>query len=261
MRPRFELAHLWSLDILSGDFEAARGRALELERSIASAPERRLHARAAWWWASASIESGRDADGARKAQEFFRREGAWTAEPRHDDFAMLRDPAPRLLAAERRAGLISQAELERDRAKWLQSWGSGVPDISRTFLWLHGYAAASETADDARAALDEEPHYGIPQFTPNTLGDAYVGHVYLLAGRPADALPYLRRATAACVAVESPLEHTQAHLALAQALVATGARDQACAPLRVVLGRWGHARPRSITADKARALARSLGCP
>jgi hypothetical protein len=29
----------------------------------------------------------------------------------------------------------------------------------------------------------------------------------------------------------------------------------------VVLERWGSARPRSVTADRARALSRAIGCP
>ena len=33
-----------------------------------------------------------------------------------------------------------------------------------------------------------------------------------------------------------------------------------CAAYRVVLARWGHAKPRSITTERARTLAQSLGC-
>jgi serine/threonine-protein kinase len=260
-KPRFELFHLWSLAVLRGDFDEARAQANALERSVASDPAMLLHGRAAWMWAAASSESGRKSDAARKAQEFLRRRAAWTADPRHDDYAIGKDPTPRLLVAARDGALLSPAATEEERERWLHSWGAFVPDLSRPFLWLHGYAAAADTADDAVRALAEEPKYGIPKFTPFAAGDAYVGNVYLLAGRPVDALPYLRRATRACIGLESPLQHMQAYLALAEALIATGARDEACAPLHVVLDRWGRARPRSITADRARALARSLGCP
>jgi hypothetical protein len=58
-----------------------------------------------------------------------------------------------------------------------------------------------------------------------------------------------------------PFEHTQVQLVLGQALAARGRRDEACAALAVVLARWGHARPRSATADRARQLAQALGCP
>ena len=40
-----------------------------------------------------------------------------------------------------------------------------------------------------------------------------------------------------------------------------GRRNEACAAYAVVLARWGHAKPRSLTAEKASALARALGCP
>jgi serine/threonine-protein kinase len=261
LKARFELTGLWSLAILSGDFDEARARALELEQNVATDPAMVLHGHAAWMWSSASAESGRTSEAASKAQEFLRRRGAWTAEPRHDDYAMMRDPTPRLLVAAREGGLMSPGSVQEERARWLQSWGAVVPELSRPFLWLHGYAAAAETRDDAATALTEEPKYGMPAFTPFVAGDAYIGKVYLLADRPAEALPYLRRATRACIGVESPVQHTQAHLALAQALVATGVREEACAPLQVVLDRWGRAKPRSVTADKARALARSVGCP
>jgi serine/threonine-protein kinase len=57
-----------------------------------------------------------------------------------------------------------------------------------------------------------------------------------------------------------PFEHTQVQLVLGEALASAGRRDEACAAYRVVLGRWGHARPRSVTADRARTLAQALGC-
>ena len=105
--PRFELAHLWSLDVLTGAFDTADERTAELERSIASDADRRLHARAALWWTSTLAETGHPLEAARKARAFRERQDAWMEEPRGDDFAMLRDPTPRLLLAERRGGLLS----------------------------------------------------------------------------------------------------------------------------------------------------------
>ncbi len=39
-----------------------------------------------------------------------------------------------------------------------------------------------------------------------------------------------------------------------------GNRDPACAQYAKVLERWGHAKPRSVIADDARAHATKLGC-
>jgi serine/threonine-protein kinase len=166
------------------------------------------------------------------------------------------------LLAQRRGGLISGPEFEARRAAWVTAWEQKAPAAQRAFVWLHGYATAIETRADAERALAELPHWGaIPTFTPYLLGDAYVGRVFFLAGRTAEALPYLERAARSCLAVESPFEHTQVQLDLAQVLGQVGRREEACSAYGVVLSRWGAARPRSVTADRARALAAAEGCP
>ncbi|MBZ5644680.1 MAG: hypothetical protein LAO19_18130, partial [Acidobacteriia bacterium] len=261
LRPRFESWHAWALDVLTGDLDAARDRARALDHTAGADADRRLHARAAYWWTSASIESGRPLEAAQRAREFLARRDAWLAEPRAEDFSILRDLTPHLLAAERAGGVLSQAEFETERARWVELWERSATPVARPFVWLHGYAAIAESADDARQALAAAPRFGVPRYTPFTLGDAFIGTTYYLAGRIDDALPYLQRAARSCVALEVPFEHTQVHLVLGQALAARGRRDEACAALGVVLARWGHARPRSVTADRARQLAQTLGCP
>jgi eukaryotic-like serine/threonine-protein kinase len=260
LRPRFEAWQLWALDVLTGDFDAARDRARELDRSTAPDADRRLHARAAHWWAIASIESGRPAEAADGARRFLVRKDAWIAEPRAEDFSLLRDLTPRLLLAERIGGVLAPEAFEAERTKWIELWERAAVPASRPFIWLHGYAAVADTAADAAHALAAAPRFGMPAFTPYTLGDAFIGTVYHRAGHTAEALPYLQRAARSCMALETPFEHTQVQLVLAEALAALGRRDQACGPLGVVQARWGHARPRSITADRAAALAHQLGC-
>jgi len=260
LKPRYEAWHLCAFDVLTGDFDAARERARALERSTTPDADRRLHARAAYWWTSASLESGRAPEAATGARAFLVRKDAWMAEPRGEDFSILRDLTPRLLLAERRGGLLSPEAFETERAKWIELWERSVAPGSRSFLWLHGYAAVVETRDDAERALARAGQFGIPHYTPYTLGDAFIGTTYYLAGRTTDALPYLQRAARSCIALEVPFEHTHVHLVLGDALASLGRRDEACAAYNVVLTRWGHAKPRSITADKARAAATTLGC-
>jgi serine/threonine-protein kinase len=106
-------------------------------------------------------------------------------------------------------------------------------------------------------------HLSRQRLPAGTHGDEVFFAMELIAGGTRaidDALPYLQRAARSCVALEVPFEHTQVQLVLGQALAARGRRDEACAALGVVLARWGHARPRSVTADRARELAQSLGC-
>ena len=260
LRPRFEAWQLWALEVLTGDFDAARDRARELDRSTAPEADRRLHARAAHWWASASIESGRPAEAADGARRFLLRKDAWIAEPRAEDFSLLRDLTPRLLLAERIGGLLAPEAFEAERAKWIDLWERAAVPASRPFIWLHGYAAVADTPDDAAHALAAAPRFGMPAFTPYTLGDGFIGTVYQRAGRTAEALPYLQRAARSCMALETPFEHTQVQLVLGEALASLGRHDEACSALGVVQARWGHARPRSITAERASTLARQLSC-
>jgi hypothetical protein len=47
---------------------------------------------------------------------------------------------------------------------------------------------------------------------------------------------------------------------LGEALEQTGDKAGACEAYGVVLDRWDHAKPRSVTVDKARARVKALGC-
>jgi serine/threonine-protein kinase len=89
---------------------------------------------------------------------------------------------------------------------------------------------------------------------------ALVGHAYWLAERLDDAIPALRRGTATCTILFDPFGNTRGWLDLGSALEANGDRAGACDAYKVVLDRWGHARPRSVTAERARARTTALGC-
>jgi tetratricopeptide (TPR) repeat protein len=262
LQPRTDLRNQWALDVLTGDFDAALGRAHDMEQIVTSVPDRRTHARAALWRVSAATETGRSAEAGKSAHEFLQRMEAWVAEPSGGDSAISQDPTPRLLQAERQAGLLSQEDFERLRTEWIDGWAQKAPAALRPFVWLHGYASIAQTADDATRALGEQEKYGsVPRFVPWEPGDAYIGTTFFLAGRASDAIPFLRRAAASCMPTAYPFEHTQVHLVLGQALATMGQHDEACAAYGVVLARWGKAKPRSVTADQARSLARTLACP
>jgi eukaryotic-like serine/threonine-protein kinase len=75
-----------------------------------------------------------------------------------------------------------------------------------------------------------------------------------------EALPYLKRAVASCRVFDAPFAHTHAMLNVGRALESKGDHAGACEAYGKVLARWGHAKPRSVTADKARERAKALGC-
>jgi serine/threonine-protein kinase len=57
------------------------------------------------------------------------------------------------------------------------------------------------------------------------------------------------------------MEHTRALAWLGHARAAKHDTAGACAAYRVVLERWGNAKPRSVTADDVRKRARALSGP
>jgi serine/threonine-protein kinase len=87
-----------------------------------------------------------------------------------------------------------------------------------------------------------------------------LGHVDLLAGRAAEAIPLLRGIVNDCLAMTTPVEHVQARMDLAAALEQTGDLPGACESYARVVAQWGHARPRSVTAEAARKAIKRLQC-
>ena len=120
--------------------------------------------------------------------------------------------------------------------------------------------ASIETQEEAHAATLDLGATKLPElWYESPLAGASPGHVALLDGRAAQALPVLERAAKSCEALGDPIRHTHALLFYAQALEATGAPEKACAPYAQILARWGSA-PESRTAGIARERRRALRC-
>jgi serine/threonine-protein kinase len=84
--------------------------------------------------------------------------------------------------------------------------------------------------------------------------------VSALAGRTDEATQLLSRAAANCMVIDQPFETVRANLELGEVYEQAGDTASACARFEKVLERWGSAKPRSVTADEARAHAAKLGC-
>jgi serine/threonine-protein kinase len=253
-----------ALALLGGDFAAAERTAVEID--AAAEPSRREsdHGAAARRLAEIYLETGRPADAGRVAEAYLGRRDAWDPDVRPEDYAMAADAFPQLCAAAFKAGKMTRAELGDRRAEWMRRWTARAARYYRPHLWMHGFAETVETEADAREALSALDAQGgaatIPVFAPRALSEEAIGRTYLLAGRADEALPWLDRATRSCAVLEQPMAHTRAHLWLGMAREARHDKDGACAAYRVVAARWGKARPRSVTADKAADRARALGC-
>jgi serine/threonine-protein kinase len=85
-----------------------------------------------------------------------------------------------------------------------------------------------------------------------------------MAGRGEEARPRLERVARSCSGILGGPFGTfmwaRTHLYLDELDEQRGDKAAACAQFAKILDRWGHAKPRSVTADEARAHARKLGC-
>jgi serine/threonine-protein kinase len=162
------------------------------------------------------------------------------------------------------AGRIDAAEFRRRR----DTWAAQAHAISHRWAdqtWLEFYATTSVTAQDAREALEALPTYPRPKGGDADVGDLPlfeepVGRVYLLAGQLDDAIVHLGAAARSCAGIRTLVWYLRSHEELGEALAAKGDRAGACEAFHVVLSYWGHAKPRSVTADAARKHAKALGC-
>ena len=88
-----------------------------------------------------------------------------------------------------------------------------------------------------------------------------LGRTHLLAGMVDDALPELEQSAKKCPFVfGDQLENTRAWFFLGEARAAKGDRQGACAAYGKLLEHWGAAKPRSLTAEKARRRQLALRC-
>jgi eukaryotic-like serine/threonine-protein kinase len=247
------------LAVRRGDFEATRRSLDDQERALKASPsldnEWQPNLQLARARVDLSRETGDDARGSAAARQYLDHvdlltETSWT-------FAVADWPWW--------AWVVGGRPLDPQRREWAEKQlreGVLVPSV-----WLSAWAEPAQTADDARAALDvlaRDTRLKLPKGGENLfalpLADATAGHVFLLAGRPQDATPYLRRAVSNCRVLANPFAYVRARLDLGLALEQTGDTKSACAAYAEVLSRWGHATPRSVSAEAARDGVKRLHC-
>jgi len=247
--------------ILAGDFETAEARARELEKLSESSHLQDERGVAAKFLTQVMLETGRNKEAGEIIVSFLDRRDAWEPNPSAEDIAMARDATPFLLSAAAEVERLSPEERAHRRDSWLRDWQGRATPIARNYLWMHAYASTAYTAEESKQAIEALRQVGpLPPFRPETMADAYVGRMYLMAGRTDDALVWLGQATQSCATLQFPFEQTRAFLWLGQAKESKGDTKGACGAYQVVLDRWGQAKPKSVSADQARARVSALGC-
>lgn len=126
-------------------------------------------------------------------------------------------------------------------------------------VWLAAYATGARARAEAERALALVPKFVAlhPQVAP---ADFYArGRLFRLAERPADARRELERASRHCEALGS-VERLRARLMVADLDAAEGKTAAACEGYADVVRALGHASPRSVSAEAARAAAAKLHC-
>jgi eukaryotic-like serine/threonine-protein kinase len=274
-RTSLVLHHQWSLDVLGGDFVRARERLDAIHGLVEHEVREPPHLDYAYVATALALETGNPARAVSVARDYLDHVDAWSMEGWAGDAGEGRMSMWNVLY---NAGGTTAEELARHHDDWLRKaratdrWASNTP-----FFWLETYAAfpAGPTPAQAAEAIVALPQYenkraieaivgtGAPLFGAvdhKTDDDLVIGTTYLLARQLDEGLSYLKRAASSCRAIDFPVAHTQAQFWLGEALEQKNDVEGACAAYKVVLDRWGHAKPRSVTGEKARKRVAALAC-
>jgi tetratricopeptide (TPR) repeat protein len=215
-------------------------------------------------------ESGQGDEAARAAMAFLSRVPLLPVPERR----LYSNDVPVLLAAAAAGGLLDATSLRARREAWIESFGSRRTDEaplqgSGTVVAQAFFSGDEPPRDEAREALALMAAQGLAE--PDGRGAALggfggseelmsadaVGALLRGAGRPADAIPWLARASRACE-VAPPI---QPRLLLARGYEESHDVPGACAAYARVLSTWPDPRPRSVSVETARARSKRLGCP
>jgi serine/threonine-protein kinase len=235
---------------LAGDFVTADAAAIALGSTTAGIFDPRSES--AVLRVEIARERGDAAAAAAIASGFVKRRGAFEPPPLEGDVL------PFMLAAERAGGLLSPEDLAAQMDAWRRDLRAQLGRNLPPEAWLVGDARIVTGRADAEAALASRPPVDelVLMRAPGR-----TGHVLFLANHLDDAVPLLAEAARSCEVLEDPLVQLRYTHELGLAREGLGDRTGACDAYARVLARWGHAKPRSVTADEARAHAAKLGCP
>lgn len=262
--------HLETLDrldlaIVDGRFGEGLALADTLERALPPDADLTEHAAVAMTRVTLLTETG-DPKGAGGVAKSFRDRMLAYAPNR-----LAPDPSIGFIEPMFRAGILSSADLERLRATWqadeivrTRATDPGVLSQQRARLawlrWALVYGSFAETREEAVAAKALMPTISEPPLAQRSLRfDFAAGKVLALSGDTSHAVDHLRRVTDACFGLSEPQLRVRAHYYLGLAMEGSGDKAGAAKAYRFVVTQWGDARPRSVTAEKAKARLSAMG--
>jgi serine/threonine protein kinase len=239
------------IPMFEGDFAEVERIAKDALARVPSTGTDYEHFRPTETLVHAYVEAGDAGRAAGVATDYLARRAAWKEgyEAQRGSMSVVAARGGRLDRAEasRRMDAAFLAFVEPD---------AGAMDLAGA--WDGFYAEQAESPAEARAAIAKLDALGcgLPRG-----GMSAAGRVLFLTGRGTDARPRLERAVGACSSVLLfPRNWVHNHLYLGELDEQSGDKPSACAHYAKVLERWGRAKPRSVTADEARAHATKLGC-
>ncbi|WP_394824087.1 protein kinase domain-containing protein [Pendulispora albinea] len=262
LRERTRLFETAKLEIWAGNFDAALRTAEQLEAELAGSGALEPHWSASMLSVEALLETGNVGRASRVAEQAFRRKDAWTRD--NGDTLNAAESEAWLLAAELHGGRITPGAWRKATDAWDKVHAPVLNDFERwVFRWGNAVATPADAAE-ALALIPADQNDGRPRY-PNGkwrvgLLDAFAGRVHLLAGDEAKAAHLLERGAHACHGLDYPALHMRAHLWLGMAKEKLGDTTAACDAYRVVVDRWGHATPPSVTAREADRRSHALAC-
>jgi eukaryotic-like serine/threonine-protein kinase len=244
-REYIEVEEHLALAEFSGDFETA---------------ERLYREKMPWGSTTAAMlvaiaqETGRPDAARAVAEEYFARSAAMPPNNGSSDMNLFHDETGVMLAALARGGAITSDERERRRAEWLRDLDTHIGGVYKRQIWAQAYAKGTYTPEEAAIAVAAMPS-DLPPYYWFTFIYGPIGRTLELAGRHADALPYLDRATHRCLK-RDPVYSDY----LGRAQEGLGNKAAACEAYATVVRRWGNAKPRSVSAEHARERHTALSC-
>jgi len=244
---------LW-LHVYDGDFQSAYRDLDAWDAAVKWSIDGFERAYPLVWRTELDRELGRTHEAADAAQSFAFANHAWLPSPYYDtDMGVAR--ALYLTFAIPREQFLRdrEAAVEKQRAKAGYYSSAGI-------RWMESYVETIREPEDVDIALAAKPSEEplIDPIEQDDGVDATLGWLYLLANRPDDAIPFLRRATVSCQ-FGKPEFHVRAYLWLGQALESKREIEGACDAYAWVIEHWGRD-PRSVTANTARKRFEAV-CP